>query len=266
MGLFSSRKDGGSARGQHGDASNSNSPDLGKSRMGEAVSISMESRKASILQLRLPLGDLTGEAVAIKSLNDEAEAELKRLRTAQEELKESARRMEPAEDSSAAEHAELALRHLLEALARAWAILLAAIADAARRCCLSVSGRPSSPVRGSLNPLSPNTPQRQTSPGKRQGTSRTRRAASPDRAMLMEGEADVKEAHLSRVLKRQQTKMSMAGAPTAAEEEEEQRMMRARVLEDKANKAWGRTQAALWMGAFRHSGDEASGSDREEKA
>ena len=37
-------------------------------------------------------------------------------------------------------------------------------------------------------------------------------------------------------------------------------------IEDKANKAWGRAQAALWMGAFRHSGDEASGSDREEKA
>ena len=37
-------------------------------------------------------------------------------------------------------------------------------------------------------------------------------------------------------------------------------------IEDKANKAWGRAQAALWMGAFRHSGDEASGSNREEKA
>ena len=37
-------------------------------------------------------------------------------------------------------------------------------------------------------------------------------------------------------------------------------------IEDKANKAWGRAQAALWMGAFRHSRDEASGSDREEKA
>ena len=94
------------------------------SRVGEAADIVTESRRRSVLPLRALAGPASAEAAAFEALNREAEMELKLLEAKREKLIESARRLEPAEDSSASEHVELAARHLLEALSRAWAGLL----------------------------------------------------------------------------------------------------------------------------------------------
>ena len=110
---------------------------------------------------------------------------------------------------------------------------------------------------------------------RRQAIMRTRaEALDATRKTATEGAAKAREAELvSRSLKKT--------SPAAVKRESSRRRLggehrdlglrRADVtkfaaIEDKANKAWGRAQAALWMGAFRHSGDEASGSNREEKA
>ena len=110
--------------------------------------------------------------------------------------------------------------------------------------------------------------------GRREAIMRRRRAEMDEtRKTAAEGAAKAKEADvLSRSLKQ---------TPRAAVKRESSRrriggehrdlglrradVTRFEAVEEKANKAWGRAQAALWMGAFRNSGDEASGSDREEK-
>jgi len=110
---------------------------------------------------------------------------------------------------------------------------------------------------------------------RREAIMRTRaEALDATRKTATEGAAKAREAELvSRSLKktsraavkRESSRRRLGG------EHRDRGLRRADVtkfaaIEDKANKAWGRAQAALWMGAFRHSGDEASGSDREEKA
>ena len=211
--------------------------DQARSRMAEAAEIAIEARQRSKTLMKLPLAELTGEAKRIATLNADAEEELERLRERQRLLLESARRIEPAADSLASEHATLATQHLAEGLGQAWIAGLGAVAASWQACLTALRAAPRT-----SSPAGPDgTPQKSAfarvagseSMAPPRSAARTARdgRSSPDRAYFAEAETSVQEAHSKRFLKRSATvKLSNA------EEQEKLRQKRARVLEDKANK------------------------------
>jgi hypothetical protein len=233
------------------------SPARKSTQLGLLASIATECNKApitrpgrlSLVQLKVDMNDVE----STKQLREKAEAELQRLLEVQEQLSEALRQVGQLEDSTPAEHAALAFRHLAEAIthlcsgacscldnmrdwcshmwcggssesreagvARRRSVRIVQPAGGSNYGALARTGRRASLGQRSAAPADP-------SPRGRPG--------SPDQALLAGDVADARVVHKNRIAARSRNK-NFAAVKDAEQAESE--FKKARRLEDKADRA-----------------------------